>query len=97
MTERKEAAAAVGAAQGGPEGFPGRVPGVSVHPGPGVVVFWCFPPPKFSSIPVPQAMADPSLLSAELEADEEEEAALRRLLLQVGPGRGSRSRSRSGL
>lgn len=31
-------------------------------------------------------MADPSLLSAELEADEEEEeAALRRLLLQVGP------------
>uniref|UniRef100_A0A8C3Y2Z9 PIH1 domain containing 1 n=1 Tax=Catharus ustulatus TaxID=91951 RepID=A0A8C3Y2Z9_CATUS len=30
-------------------------------------------------------MADPSLLSAELEADEEEEAALRRLLLQ-GPG-----------
>ncbi|XP_036261806.1 PIH1 domain-containing protein 1 [Molothrus ater] len=28
-------------------------------------------------------MADPSLLSAELEADEEEEAALRRLLLQV--------------
>ncbi|XP_030826716.1 PIH1 domain-containing protein 1 isoform X1 [Camarhynchus parvulus] len=30
-------------------------------------------------------MADPSLLSAELEADEEEEAALRRLLLQVDP------------
>lgn len=30
-------------------------------------------------------MADPSLLSAELEADEEEEAALRRLLLQVAP------------
>ncbi|XP_053824358.1 PIH1 domain-containing protein 1 isoform X1 [Vidua chalybeata] len=33
------------------------------------------------------AMADPSLLSAELEADEEEEAALRRLLLQVTPDR----------
>ncbi|XP_050843915.1 PIH1 domain-containing protein 1, partial [Serinus canaria] len=32
-------------------------------------------------------MADPSLLSAELEADEEEEAALRRLLLQVTPDR----------
>ncbi|XP_066064110.1 PIH1 domain-containing protein 1 isoform X1 [Chamaea fasciata] len=32
-------------------------------------------------------MADPSLLSAELDADEEEEAALRRLLLQVSPER----------
>ncbi|KAM7026387.1 LOW QUALITY PROTEIN: PIH1 domain-containing protein 1 [Acridotheres tristis] len=32
-------------------------------------------------------MADPSLLSAELEADEDEEAALRRLLLQVSPDR----------
>ncbi|XP_056341402.1 PIH1 domain-containing protein 1 isoform X2 [Oenanthe melanoleuca] len=32
-------------------------------------------------------MADPSLLSAELEAEEEEEAALRRLLLQVTPDR----------
>lgn len=41
-------------------------------------------------MPLPQAMADPSLLSAELEADEEEEAALRRLLLQVGTGRESR-------
>lgn len=32
------------------------------------------------------APADPSLLSAELEAEEGDDEALRRLLLQVGPG-----------
>ncbi|CAN8179163.1 unnamed protein product [Coccothraustes coccothraustes] len=41
-------------------------------------------------------MADPSLLSAELEADEEEETALRRLL-QVGPGAAAGAGSAPGL
>ncbi|XP_058280321.1 PIH1 domain-containing protein 1-like isoform X5 [Hirundo rustica] len=68
---------------GGPEGFPGRVAEASVHPGPRAGLFG----PGSSPMPLAQAMADPSLLSAELEADEEEEAALRRLLLQVTPDR----------
>ncbi|KAM6996843.1 LOW QUALITY PROTEIN: PIH1 domain-containing protein 1 [Passerculus sandwichensis] len=62
--------------EGGPAG-PGAVSRLPGGPG-------RFPPGPGAR--VPPAMADPSLLSAELEADEEEEAAaLRRLLLQVAP------------
>lgn len=51
---------------------------------------WVPPGPRFPTSPCPPqpmaAPADPSLLSAELEAEEGDDEALRRLLLQVGPG-----------